>query len=88
MLQDSCAQPEFTILHQGGGLSAHNKDIVTYVPGGPYCLLTAPPSFLHPLPPLISNYLNLPFGTQGRSRRLNEEYFLPTRKDLYLEGYC
>ena len=30
------------------------------------------PMFLHPLPFLISNCLNLPFETQGRSRRLNE----------------
>ena len=31
------------------------------------------------LPSLISSCLNLTFGTQGRSRRLNEAYFLPTR---------
>ena len=36
--------------------------------------LTAPP-----LPSLISSCLNLIFGTQGRSWRLNEAYFLPTR---------
>ena len=41
--------------------------------------LTSPLS-LHPLPSLISNCLNLPFGTQGRSQRLNEAYFLQTRK--------
>ena len=29
-----------------------------------YCFLTAFPLFLHFLSPLISNYLNLPFGTQ------------------------
>lgn len=34
------------------------------------CFLTAPPLLLHSLPSLISNSLNLPFGTQGRSRRL------------------
>ena len=56
-----------------------------------YCFLTAPPSFLHSPPSLISNCLNLPFGTQGRSRRLNEAYFLQTRngghgKDLYWRG--
>ena len=34
-----------------------------------YCL-TALPLFLHPLPSVISNCLNLPFETQGRSRRL------------------
>ena len=31
---------------------------------------------LHPLPSLISNCLNLPVGTQRRSRRLNEANFL------------
>ena len=30
----------------------------------------------HPLPSLISNCLNLPVGTQGRSWRLNEAHFL------------
>ena len=35
-----------------------------------YCLLAAPPLSLHPLPSLISNCLNLSFGTQGRSWRL------------------
>ena len=44
-----------------------------------YCLLTAPPLSLHPLPSLISNHLKLPFGTQGRSWRPNEAYFLQTR---------
>ena len=34
------------------------------------CFLTAPPLSLHPLPSLISNCSNLPFGTQGRSWRL------------------
>ena len=33
------------------------------------CFLAAPPLFLHPLPSLISNCLNLPFGTQGRGHR-------------------
>ena len=32
-----------------------------------YCFLAAPPLSLHPLPSLISNYLSLPFRTQGRS---------------------
>ena len=41
--------------------------------------LIAPPLVLHPLPFLISNCLNLPFGTQGRSSRLNEAYSLQTR---------
>ena len=35
-----------------------------------HCLLTASPLFLLTFTPLMSNYLNLPFGTQGRSRRL------------------
>ena len=43
------------------------------------CFLTAPPLSPHPFPSLISNRLNLPFGTQGRSWRLNETYFLQTR---------
>ena len=34
---------------------------------------------LHPLPSLISNSLNLLFGTQGRSRRLDEASFLQIR---------
>ena len=41
-----------------------------------YCFLTAAPLFLQPLPSLMSSCLNLPFGTQGRSRRLNEAYYL------------
>lgn len=44
-----------------------------------YYLLTAPPLFLYSFPSLISNCLNLPFGTQGRLRRLNETYCLPIR---------
>ena len=36
-----------------------------------YWFLTVHPLFLHSLPSLISNCLNLPFGNQGRSRRLN-----------------
>ena len=34
------------------------------------CFLTAHSLFLHSFPSLISNCLNLPFGTQGKSRRL------------------
>ena len=45
-----------------------------------YCFLTAPSLFLPLLPSLIRKCLNLPFETKGRSRRLNEAYFLPTRK--------
>ena len=98
MLQESCAQPEVTILHLGGSLSScrrtqrycyayslrRNQDPAPR----PYHPLTAPPLFLYPHHSLISNCLNLLFGTQGRSRRLNEAYFLQTRnrghrKDLY-----
>ena len=79
-----CAQPEVTILHPGGGLSSCRRtqkyvsDCYVYplkrnqdpAPSLHYCFLTAFPLFLHSLTPLISNCLNLPFGTQGRSRRL------------------
>ena len=44
--------------------------------------------FLHPLPSLISNCLNLPFGTQGRSRRLDEAYFLQTRNSGHEKPFC
>lgn len=43
-----------------------------------YCFLTAPPLLLHPLPSLICNCLNLPFGAQGRSRR-QKSLFLQTK---------
>ena len=46
------------------------------VPRLHYCFLTVPPLSHHPLPSLISNCLNLPVGTQGRSWRLHEAYFL------------
>ena len=39
--------------------------------------------FLYPLPSLISNCLNPLFGTQGRSRRLNDTYILQTRNGEY-----
>ena len=41
--------------------------------------LAAPPLFLHSLPSLISNCLNLPFEIQKRSWRLNETYFQQIR---------
>ena len=41
-----------------------------------YCFLTVQPLFLHSLPSTLSNYLNLPFGMQGWSRKLNEAYVL------------
>ena len=89
MLQESCPQPEVTILHLGGGLSsckrtqrycyAYSLRRNQHPASRLYPHLTATPPFLHPLPSLISNYLNLTFGTQGRSRRLNEVYILQTR---------
>ena len=98
MLQESCVQSEYTILHLGGGSSflEELKDIVMHIslsrnqdPASRlYHHLIVPPLFLYPLPSLISNCLNPPFGTQGRSRRLNEAYILQTsnrehRTDLY-----
>ena len=49
------------------------------VPRLNYRYLTVPPLSLHPLPSLISNCLNLPLGTQGRSCRLNETHLLRMR---------
>ena len=77
VLQESCAQPEVTILHLGGGLSSYRRtQRYCYVyslrrnqdpaPRLHYCFLTSPPLSLHPLPSLISNCLNLPFKTRGR----------------------
>ena len=95
MLQESCVQSEVTILHLVWGL----KDIVMHISLSRnqdpvwrlYHHLIVSPQFLYPLPSLISNCLNLPFGTQGRSRRLNEAYILQTRNgehrtDLYSGG--
>ena len=98
MLQESCLQSEVTILHLGGGSSsvAELKDIVMHISLSRnqdsvwrlYQPLIVSPLFLYPLPSLLSNRLNPPFGTQGRSRRLNEAYILQIRngehiKDLY-----
>ena len=98
MLQESCAHSDVTILHLGGGPSSAeelkdsimrssfsgNQDPLSRL----YHHLIVPPLFLYPLPSLISNCLNPPFGAQGRSRRLNEAYILQTRNgehraDLY-----
>ena len=89
----ACAQPEVTILHQGGGLSSCRRaQRCTRL----FC--TSPqeepgpaPSlhccfFLHHLIPLISNCLTLPFGTQGRSRRL-KAFFLQTGNWGH-KGFC
>ena len=98
MLQESCVQSEVTILHLGGGSCSVEelKDIVMHISLSRnqdpvwrlYQPLIVSPVFLYPLPSLISNCLNPPFGTQGRSRRLNEAYILQTRNgehttDLY-----
>ena len=42
------------------------------------CFLTTHLSFLHPLPSLMNNCLNLLFGTQERTLMPNESYFLQT----------
>lgn len=55
-----------------------------------YHFLTVSPSFLHFLPSLITNVLNLPFRTQGRSGRLkffsSELKMVDTEGFLYLGG--
>ena len=91
MLQESCVQSEVTILHLVWGL----KDIVMHISlnrnQDSVWRLYQPlivSLFLYPLPSLINNGLNPPFGTQGRSRRLNEVYILQIRNgehrtDLY-----
>ena len=88
MLPESCVQSEVTILHLGGGSSSVElKDIVMHIflsrnqdpVSRLYHYLIVSPLFLDPLPFLISNCLNPPFGTQGRSRMLNEAYILQTR---------
>ena len=54
----------------------------------PCCFSTASPLSLHALPFLISNCLNLPVGTQGRSGWLNKAYFLQARKGEIQEDFC
>ena len=87
MLQESCAQPEATVFHLGGGPSSAEelKDIVIFAyflsrnqdpVSRLYHHLIVPPLFLYPLPSLNSSHLNLVFGTQGRLRRLNECSYL------------
>ena len=90
VLQESCAQPEVTGLHVGGDLSfcwTIQRNFYIYslrknqdpTPRLHYCFLIVPFLCLHPLPYLISSCLNLPFGTQGRSKGLNEAYFVQAR---------
>jgi len=52
-----------------------------------YSLLIALP-FLHPLSSLISKWLNLPFGTQGRSWRLNKPYFPQMKNGGHRKDLC
>ena len=42
----------------------------------------------HPFPSLINNCLNLPIGTQGRSWRLNEAYFLYSKNWRTQKSFC
>ena len=85
LLQESCAQPEVTILHLGRGLRSckrterycyiyslrRNKDPALY------CFLIASPLFLHFLTSLDRKCLNLLFGTQGG---LGGRSLFPTNK--------
>ena len=81
VLQESCVQSEVTIFHLGGGSSSVEElkrhCYAYFFEQEPGCFsrlyhhLIVSPLFLYFLPFLISNCLNLPFGTQGRSRRLN-----------------
>ena len=90
-LQESCAQSEVTILHLGGGsktLLCIFLWVGTRTLSGGCTTIWVFLLFLYPLSSLISHCLNPPFGTQGRSRRLNEAYILQTRNgehriDLY-----
>ena len=101
-VHESCAQPGVTTSTWVDAFSSCGKTqrycfVYTFQRNGElvlwlqYCFLTASPLFLHPLPPLMSSCLNLPFRTQGRSRRLNETYYLQMknrgpRKALCPEG--
>ena len=68
------------IFHFGGFSCVKSSKVICYLyplrwnqdpaPRLCYCFLTVPPLSVYTLPSLISNCLNLPFGTQGRSRRL------------------
>ena len=89
MFQKSCAQPEVTILHLGGGPSSVElKDIIMYIVlsrsqdpvSRLYHHLILPPQFLYPLLSLINNCLNLLFRTRGRSGRLNKCFYPMNKK--------
>ena len=90
VFQKSCAQPEVTVVHPGGGLSSYRKTqryCNVYplrgnqdpAPWLSYSFLTAFPWFLHSFTLLISNHLNLPFETQGRSEKLK---FFPYKQEM------
>ena len=51
------------------------------VPRLHYCFLVVPSLPLHPLPSLINNCSNLPFGTQGRSSRLESVPYKQETRD-------
>jgi len=81
VLHECCAQKEVTILYLVGGLFPTEKlknkllcisleETAGLCSRLHYCFLTVPPLLLHSLSSLISNYLNLPFGIQGQSRKL------------------
>ena len=86
VLQESCVQSEVTIFYLGGGPSSVEelkRHCYAYFfeqePGlvsRLYHHLIVSPLFLYFFSSLISNCLNLSFGTQGRSRRLNKAYIL------------
>ena len=96
----ACAQPEVTILHLGGGLSSHrrtqrcvsdchalllrrNQDPAPLLH---YCFLMPFLCFCIPSH-LMSNCLNLPFGTQGRSRRLKPFSYKQETRDTE-KSFC
>ena len=84
VLQESCVQSEATILPLGRGsktLLGIFLWVGTRTLSGGCTNLWLLFLFLYPLPSLISKGLNPPFGTQGRSRRLNEAYILQTRNE-------
>ena len=91
----TCSQPEVITLHPRG--RPYYRRRAQKSPqeewGWPHhCLLTASPLFLLTLTPLMSNCLNLPFGTQGRSRTLTtflyRQAMVNMERFLYLGGSC
>ena len=74
------------IFHVLGGLVLQKSSKIFFEEGPGPCPQTALLSLdsspsLHPLPSLISNPLNLPLGSQGRSWRLNEAHLLRTKNE-------